>query len=360
MRALFICWRPIQLINAINFVFNDTLSTKGHSDLIIINEFPNAQNIYNNIIKSNLFAKTTLLSYKPLNHFTYKYYLLFPKQHLFHLFGDNIDLNYNLLVASGWHIIFNSFAHLLKKSSIVFIEDGIGTYQGDTRKLDFTNIKYRILSFFKLAYYGINVDSLYLNNINMYKVDRWTEIKEAPSLRNNSTIKVINNIFCYKYKQINFKFILLDTPKTDFRPISNNLSRRNLIALIATIVDNKIIIRAHPFDYNCSIALYKDLFPITPPVIDDCDNIWELTCKNSINNNHVIISFFSSGAFYPKYLFNEEPYIIFLYKFQKISHKQYCTFEEQITILQSAYVDSNKIMTPSSLVELKQMLLKLV
>jgi hypothetical protein len=78
-----------------------------------------------------------------------------------------------------------------------------------------------------------------------------------------------------------------------------------------------------------------------------------MECQNSITNNHVLMSFFSTAAFSPKIIYDKEPYVIFLHK---ITGFNFFNADILIYRLQSMYADSEKVMQPKNVKELSMIL----
>ena len=83
---------------------------------------------------------------------------------------------------------------------------------------------------------------------------------------------------------------------------------------------------------------------------------WEVICMNCDLSNHVLIAVNSNACFSPKFMLNSEPKIIFLYKlfFQE---KEYKDTEKLVTLLWKTYSNKERIMIPSTIEELKEILL---
>lgn len=84
---------------------------------------------------------------------------------------------------------------------------------------------------------------------------------------------------------------------------------------------------------------------------------WEVICMNCDLSNHVLIAVNSNACFSPKFMLNSEPKIIFLYKlfFQE---KEYRDTEKLVTLLWKTYSNKERIMIPSTIEELKEILLR--
>ena len=81
--------------------------------------------------------------------------------------------------------------------------------------------------------------------------------------------------------------------------------------------------------------------------------MWEIECQNTITDNHIIVSFFSTASFTPKMLFGKEPYVIFLYKTLGI---EFFNANKLVNSLQSLYNNPKKIILVEDLDQLKRVI----
>lgn len=100
MRSLFIVWRPVQLFYAINFVLNDVENTLNSSDLVIIDDFTDAESYYEKVNKLNIFKIVLFTSLDTdLSLIEKVSYVFFPGHYLSYKFGVDFDYRYNHIFA---------------------------------------------------------------------------------------------------------------------------------------------------------------------------------------------------------------------------------------------------------------------
>lgn len=119
---------------------------------------------------------------------------------------------------------------------------------------------------------------------------------------------------------------------------------------VANIVgDNNIIIKLHPFSsekarYSSRLTILKTKVP------------FEILINSGTIGRKVLISLFSTTCFTPKYLYDDEPYVIFLYKVLKFD--QYVEFNKKylnsVNDLILSYRDKKRIIIPESTAELER------
>jgi len=344
-------------LNTINFVFNNVEDSKINSDLIIIEEFSNAKKIFNNIMASHIFSNVKFIKREKLTRLRMRFFILFPKIHLFYRLGRIFNLSYNQIACSGWDLLFMSFAQILKgKSKMIIIDDGLASYSGDVRAIKFTNYKYKLLELLNIGPLCIHISALYLNNLSVYRADKWTQIKALPSITANGCLmRQLDMIFSYAaHKIYQTKYIFIDDPH-DSQTAEQSDAYGKIFKLITKTCD-KVIVRPHPADYAKSVLDYKKMNMPESIKVDDGSNMWELVCNHSLSDNNVLINIFSTAVFNPKLLFNKEPFIIFLCNI--FNGAQSDIVLNLINFLKNSYKDKWKIFVPNSLNEFANMLEK--
>ena len=84
--------------------------------------------------------------------------------------------------------------------------------------------------------------------------------------------------------------------------------------------------------------------------------MWEIECQNTITDNHVLVSFFSTASFTPKMLYGKEPYVILLYKMLGV---EFFNADELVSGLQSLYSNPQKVILVENLDKLFSVIKKL-
>ena len=84
--------------------------------------------------------------------------------------------------------------------------------------------------------------------------------------------------------------------------------------------------------------------------------MWEIECQNTITDNHVLVSFFSTASFTPKMLYGKEPYVILLYKMLGV---EFFNADELVSSLQLLYSNPEKVILVENFDELHAVIEKL-
>ncbi|WP_026510597.1 hypothetical protein [Butyrivibrio sp. LC3010] len=309
-----------------------------------------------------LFDEIHLFEYKIRKGFRHKYRrifeLLFPRYYGKKyvrgefLFGDKE-------VDELYFCVPTHFALLVRwiypQSRLIYLDDGTGSYSGDmiTRLLD-KNHRF----FYSLL--GRKIDSwypecLYINNIDICKTLLTTNVQELPKLSNSDTIfwNMVTRIFDYTSQKIytDRKFVLL----SQINQYNNHEMKMidNIIIDILEKYKDMTIVRPHPRD---SFVEKKEL------EVDFSNSMWELVCEDTISEDMVLISRFSTSQLIPKILYNKEPYIIFLYKLYSeiLMPDDYERIVELAQVFIDYYTDKSKILIPNDCYEFETCLEKII
>ena len=201
------------------------------------------------------------------------------------------------------------------------------------------------------------VDEIYLYSPESYPYKEIAQIRRIPPLTTEnpalSLLSVdencsVNEYYCYR----NYCYLLQD--KT---PIQNEL----LEYILSNIPSEKLILREHPWhpiirdierDFNL-----KDIF------VDNSSKsiMFESIISKIDAEQFVLITTDSSAALTPKYMFNKEPYVIFLYHLtQNRSETDIKSRDELVESLRESYVNKDRIYAPYSMDDFSRYLMNLV
>lgn len=341
---LFICWRPYQIFNTVNFVKNNLENCATNSDIIIYLDFINANKIAEKIIKEDLFNNVYKISkfhgtkkQNLMERIKILFYFIFPCRTLKKYSNNTFDISkkeYHYIIASGWQYVFQIICGYFKKAHTYFLEDGTQTYFKNEIGYNSRNtIASKMMkNFFNKGVETINIEKIFVNNFQFLDIQNTICREQLPYLTSD-LLELLYKIFDFKQEHNdynNFKIIYLDTPIYVER---NFQKEEELIKELENT--NKLIIRKHPNEkemkFNCK--LYGS------------EEMWELLCGEKINNDHILISLFSMAAFSPKLLFDKEPYLIFLYKLLDYNIQQKIMYDNMIERLKKIY-QKNKIFVP--------------
>ena len=349
MKTAFVSNSMLKILNTINMVVNDVEHTKGTTDVFVEMWFKNAEEICDRLEETRLFNKvircyrndvqlekfTDLLSYKKLLS-GYK-------------FSDESFINekYDQLFVGDRGLLGVALSYKNKPSTFIY-DDGIITYSGNCI-IDESSYKYPFLNkLFKTDAYSFNIKKLYINNKDFCKSTITNNVEQLPLLnKDNKAVEIIKQVFQYNNESLlnNHRLIILEQPLDGkghyngkkIKDVADQLDLNGLSPLV----------RLHPRQ--------KDLVYGNADM-DTINNMWELECFNTITDNHVLMSFYSTVQFTPKMMGNVEPYLIFLYKLLLTDMEGNEGFEVMVNEIKNNYSNPDKIYVPDSIEELRKII----
>lgn len=342
-RIAFFCWRPYQMMNIINFVYNNCDKANMEMDLYVLN--------YNSLADLQYKIRDTYLfnNVYVVEPFHFKSGLCGKIQRLFYFLKPKVidrqcpDIEivnrYDKLYASGLDPFFVNFVQLNKNASVSLLEDGLLSYLDDPRKVE-TNSFYKVIDFlFNKGPYNIKIESLYLYSIAFANNDIDYSLNELTKL-NNKTVSILKTIFGYHpqdmYEQNKFIYF------------GNDLYLSGIDEELLKCIKDKVIYRKHPMQSDFKTTL-KNI------VIDSGENLWELLCEDYITDNSVLISEFSTAQFTPFLLYGKKPTIILTFKMTgHFSDKEKVYYESFAEKFRN--VGQQKVYCPNSIDEFVEIL----
>lgn len=355
MQCLIICNTPYQIFNAVNMVVNEVAGLDRTADILIEEEFSNADSICAKLKRMNLFRKVilakrrvTITKGKVKSFFR----LLYITEEL-----KNYEFSQNEVLHTKYETIFVGDGNLLGQgiyslninADVIMFDDGTQSYSMDPIEGGAGFLYKLILKPLRLGVYRYNIKEIYLNNSVMSRCTHM-EAKQLPFFRqDNIAGNVLKELFKYdKSKSCLSKRVVLLCQRLSAMKGFNGLDPVELLKNMQIDL-SRLVVRIHPGE--------KKSYENT--VIDDGANMWEMECLESITNNHVLIAACSNAQLTPKMLANKEPYLIFLCNllFERNS-KWLEIFNENIDDIKEQYTEQDKIFCPKNLDELKTALLK--
>ena len=360
-KNLFYCDTPLQLFNSINFVINNQMDSRGKSDLVVVHQFRDSQNIvdrirekkiFNNVYdayalekKSGIYSKLSTL-----------FRVLFPRKTVRKCLKSewqHMKYHYRYYFLSFLTPASISLQLSNPCADVMLMEDGLGTYIGDI-EADFTSSLCKSINkYFLDNRMSLNPKAIILNNPQICHSSINSEFIKLPDLdRNSECIKILQYIFDYKDDERDLKDIIYMTqPLADLRDCIPEAEQRLMYVLQEIAEQKNVEIRVHPRQ--------KDFDTMGLPVSDN-SKMWELECINHINNNHILISAYSTALFMPKILNNSEPTLIFVYKLllSKEEQGKLAEMETFISDFAKEYKDPSRIYIPNSIEEFREILVK--
>lgn len=362
MKNLFICWRPIQIINALYYVFDDMENCRGNSDLIVVNDFYESKEIACRLRETKLFRNVYFVEMEK-NRSVLDVFLhtLFPGYFLKKKLGKTFDYQYDQLIASGWNYLVYKFVeanhHKLK---VIFSEDGIGSYLGDARFFEFIGPRQRLMkTLLNRGPFSVKIAVQYVALPELCDVEKYDYPIEKLKIdfENKRFVSLVDQVFLTQETQLDAKgkCIILDQLVDNNLCESNSRTKIELYTYISDYLKNvRLICRKHPNDHTDEIekALYMEY--------DDSRHPWELIALHSIHDKDILVSFHSTSTVVPKLTFGKEPYVICLYKLMDFTNT-----DEIIEVdlffqkVRSQYAEPEKIIIPETIDALRDQLIRL-
>lgn len=342
-RFAFLIDTPIQLFNAIEYII--TRNLYGMADAYIQTKFRNANILIERVKYEKIFNNIYLIKQDKngkLKHLGIINGLLFPR--LYVKIIHNLDIYNKQYKCIFVAFVTKTFDFLIAASgcrNIIGFDDGLCSYLGDPFS-DYYNKRYLI--FRKIVGRSFPIKKIYLNNPAAYRGISTRNPLPICRKLNISEKKLLYKIFDYKetnlYKKNNI--ICLNQPITH---ISGYYQKeKELINIANEIVKDKIVVRLHPTEKN------KERY--SGFKVDDGKNIWELLCMEQIDNNFLLIAYFSTAQLMPKFLADKEPFIIFTFNlYPKVKENLYINYCDLVNSLRDSYKNKERIYTPETLDE---------
>lgn len=347
---LFICSSKYAILNSVNLLLNNNDYSNKNSDLVVFHRTIDMKELSKNLKNENIFRNVFDF---PFINKKGPFYLiklfLFPGYFLnkisSNLFSKQVTNNsYDVLISQN--LLYASlFGRINNEAEIFLIEDGLSSYTTRTtspikRSIYFQFANKIIFRNSKLS----NIKKQFLYKPTMFSGNK-KDILRIPEIKPDS-YSFYNKLFNYKnnnlYKLNNLVYLgapffglkdLMINPKE--APENFQIKCNYILNEITNISKKKkFIYRKHPIE-NINQLTCKNNF-----IFDNIENTWEIECLNSITEQHIIVSFFSTASFTPKMLFDKEPYLIFLYK---TLDNEFFNADKLVKDLKSLYKNPEKV-----------------
>lgn len=357
-RFLFACSTQFTIFNCINVVLNDPEKYKGRTDIMLFHQTESTIKISENLKESKIFS--TIYNFPFINNlnpilliilFTFPRIIL--RKLCFNEESTGFKKNqYNIIYAQNllYATLFKTFN---KRASTYLIEEGFSSYTSRTLDISRRSAFYRLVDKTFLGhFFSADIKGQLLYKPELYCGDKANETYIPIAVPKHSV--AFNRIFEYKSNDLysSNRFVYLGVPYRGLRTLMANPDLaekvgKNLERKCKSLVDRamkalkgaRFIYRVHPieeidnsfYDGFCTLDRYK--------------NMWEIECQNSLTDDHVLMSFFSTASFTPKLLYGKEPYLIFL---DNMTGFEFLNSGDFIRGLKSLYRNPKKIMQPKS------------
>ena len=357
-RYLFVCSTQFTIFNCINEVLNDPEKYNGKTDIVLFHQTKGTIKLSEKLKESKIFNKIYNFPFINNVHSIFLLILfIFPRFILRRLCLNEESVrfkknHYNAIFSQS--LLYASlFKVFNKNSSTYLIEEGLSSYTG--RALDVRRRRplFRLVNKTFLRHFFIaDIKGQLLYKPELYCGEKGSETYLPITVPKHSAI--FNKIFAYTSNDLyrSHKFVYLGAPYWGLRKLISNpdiakKEDKDLERKCKSLVDRSMkaqtkstfIYRVHPIE-EINEKFYESFC-----ILDRCKNMWEIECQNSLTDEHVLMSFFSTASFTPKLLYGKEPYIIFL---DNLTGYEFLNFADFTNGLKSLYKNPDKIMLPRS------------
>lgn len=342
---------PIQLYNAIQYILSNGL--KGKTDAFIQAKFRNEQILITALKENTIFRNIYILSQDKnglLKHFGILCGLLFPKVYLYIVHRLNFwTIRYNKIFIAFATKTFDFIIAASNCKQIIGFEDGIGSYLGDPFR---DNYRHRYLVLRQMLGHDYQVPIVYLNNPALYSGVKARMAENITRGIASGDAELLYKIFQYKRSNLYLKnrMVYLNQPITHINRYYEDEGK--ILSILKESAGTNFILRLHPGEKK--VQLYKDYN------IDTDGNMWEILCKEDISDEHILVGYFSTAQFMPKFISDSEPYLIFTFElYQKPKSNIYNNYLELMETVRKSYRNKSKIFIPKTIEEYRDIVLNL-
>lgn len=312
VRNLFVCNRPFQLFNILNYIQNGMNNHEHcYNDLYLL-DIPVFRSweksieelkVFDKIFFYQLIASKTESKMRRMckQGFVYLFPQLFFK---LYVFPENSAFSYNRIFASAYDDCVICAYEFFKNAEFVLMEDGIGTYNSNIRK--HSRLLNRLFHFFTTkGSLSVCADKLYVYKPNLLQEYLAPSVFQLP-VPTYTVLNSLKKVSGYKYDSIyeNALVCYLDEPNPNID------IREDIFKTIHEIVANKFVIRMHPMQLNVPKTFFGEIV--------DKKEIWEILASD-FPERLILISIYSSAMYTPYFIYNKMNPCIFLYKVVPVS-----------------------------------------
>lgn len=350
-RYAIIAGTPYTLLSAINLVVN--VIPRGCETDLFVRSISSMDEYIEKLKKAKIFTNVYRFKLrdkeKSIGYYIYDLkQAAFPKSYLKEILDESIQLdrkNYDYITVSSGFDVEMALIRTFPNAKQIAIDDGLGSYVGD------------IVHDHKLSWlweiFGRNNDKihpevLYVNNVNAC---RSTMCKDIRSIRGDRDKQleidsIMGIVFGNAIKGLYSKarFVYLTQPLLELGFKENILD--NVIYDLRHTFGQDLIVRIHPRDQK----RYSEFR------VDTYNQLWEIICKEEINDSKCLIGICSTAHIMPKILFDAEPAIVFLYRLLEWEpdNEALMRFKNVERMITDMYRDKSKIIVPLNFSEFKK------
>lgn len=357
MRFAFYVDTPLQLMNCVNFVWNNIENTRGNGDLYLLRvheQYPNVlavlrqEKLFKNVILCNEYSSKDFI-----HDITRTIELLIPERAVKNYTNGGIYQKnyYDAIVASFVAPLVVGMKDLNRNAAFWLYDDGAGSYYGNF--LSFcgsakTRFFYKL---FKKGVEGIRPERLYINNIALCQTVTDANVIQLPKIKRESSLEeVLARIFgCEEQTTLSKNLIFLSQPFDEIIPHTSKEILNAALDYLKLYHYNETIVRKHPREQGQD---YRGLD------VAKSNPMWELFCMTALSEEQILISFFSTAQLTPKLLFDKEPKLIFLYDMMPttLGDQRLKEIDAFVRNIRDSYRDKNRIHVPKTMQEFMEIL----
>ena len=354
MKILYVCDTAYQLLNVCNIEYHRTKNDDDIVDLCVVNQFTNAELLINRIKETDVFSNVFTLKRPkelPVRVLTWSW-------QLFKFFVPSVAIRtvqekrnrgyrfegYNEIYACYFIEFVAAVLDKNRKARFYLVEDGTGTYHGNIILDSLGNHYERISNMFHKGVYLAKPKALWLNNPPLCQSTINAIRHKIPEV-DQRFIKWANKVFGVSGKYSEKRVIWLLNATTDYSTMKNSVNRG---IQILEDFHYEMIIRPHPREINVwNEAGYE---------IDRTNEIWELKIPQIDIENKMIIGLFSTGQLTPKFMYDKEPWLVFIHRVYSdvFPEKMNKEIDDTVNNLTAVYRNKERIIVPKNEEELRR------
>ncbi len=353
-----VCNTPWQILGAINIVVNNVEGSSGKSDLFVINDFSGAEKICEQLKKEKIFNSVVFCSAlgrkRPTKIKTLKR-LLFPRK-VFREYGINdrsiVKKQYRKIFIGDGNLLGRAIKSINRNVLVFLYDDGVDTYIGNSLTDGANRLYRRMGKILHWGEYSYRICKMYVNCKDFCISEVTKNVGELPKLdTKNKAVQIAKKVFCFSEQSmlLSHRFILLGQPLGERKGYNG----KPFGILYPDQNRDMFLVRKHPRQEVIDNGLVT---------YDKVNNMWELECIFNINNEHVLIAYYSTAQITAKLIAGKEPYVIFVYKLflDKGDEKEMEKYETIIRSFIDLYKKKDKVFVPSNEKEYSDIIQKLM
>lgn len=357
-KIAFVCETPYHLTNAVKIIFGIPEYRNSEVYLFLGNKFHDAKNVYNTLIKLDIFKGIALYDYNNINNQRYGRFLelFFPRKYLSQLCNNSpfLSLHFDYIFQPAYLYFGVCLLRIKPKSKYCMFEDGLATYFGAEVMGIYSRLRRIIWWFQNVDRIHLRPSSLFLNMPELYGKKNGSNLclNKIPDFdfeMKNLLYGIFNFVDNQLYHKYNLIYLSQPFLKNNFED-KNFIRRNEIFQSISKVSNGDLLLRFHPRE-----KILHDL-----ELESENTQNWELTSLNSITDSKILITSYSTAAFVPKFLYNKEPYVVFLYKLFEYPEYEISSIETMVRKLKNVYSDKDKIIIVENIDDLDSTLKSLI